>query len=144
MRISDLSSVVCSSDLRSSAMADPAAPATGYVFKPHERPFMPGSPASPDHPVRRKIFYFLIGLYLAIVGGFQNGLLVANLTALQGHLDLTPVAAGWVTVAYNMTNECMSILLYKSLQTIGTPRFVRSGVVDRLIANFLQMFEAGL
>src|SRR3546814_14502379 len=76
---------------RSSAMADPAAPATGYVFKPHERPFMPGSPASPDHPVRRKIFYFLIGLYLAIVGGFQNGLLVANLTAMQGHLDLTPV-----------------------------------------------------
>src|SRR3546814_4967391 len=130
MRISDLSSVVCSSDLRSSAMADPAAPATGYVFKPHERPFMPGSPASPDHPVRRKIFYFLIGLYLAIVGGFQNGLLVANLTAMQGHLDLTPVDAGWVTVAYNMTNACMSILLYKSRQQFGIQRFVRA-VIDR-------------
>ncbi|KAB2856331.1 MAG: MFS transporter, partial [Sphingopyxis terrae] len=90
-------------------MADPAAPAAAggaYVFKPHERPIMPGSPASPDHPVGRKVGYFVIGLYLAIVGGFQNGLLIANLTVLQGHLDLTPADAGWVTVSYNMTNAC--------------------------------------
>ena len=61
-------------------VADPAAPAAAggaYVFKPHERPIMPGSPASPDHPVGRKIGYFVIGLYLAIVGGFQNGLLLS-------------------------------------------------------------------
>ncbi|MGV1684693.1 MFS transporter [Sphingopyxis sp. NJF-3] len=126
-------------------MADPAAPnpTGGYVFKPHERPFMPGSPASPDHPVRRKAFYFLIGLYLAIVGGFQNGLLIANLTAMQGHLDLTPVDAGWVTVAYNMTNACMSILLYKSRQQFGIQRFVRAMMLALLLANFLQLFDAG-
>ena len=41
-----------------------AAAAQPYIFKPHERPFMPGSPASPDHPVRRKVGYFFIGLYL--------------------------------------------------------------------------------
>src|SRR3546814_16194334 len=99
-------------------MADPAASGESgaYVFKPHERPFMPGSPASPDHPAPRKFGYLLIGLYLAIIAGFQNGLLIANLTVLQGHLDLTPVDTGWVTVAYNMTNACMSILLYKSRQ----------------------------
>ena len=113
------------------------------VFKPHERPFMPGSPASPDHPVRRKVGYFFIGLYLAIVGGFTNGLLIANLTSIQGHMDLTPAEGGWVTVAYNMTNACMSILLYKSRQQFGIQRFVRVIMIALLVANFLQLFDAG-
>lgn len=114
-----------------------------YVFKPHERPFMPGSPASPDHPHSRRIAYALIGLFLAIVGGFQNGLLTANLTALQGHFDLTPVESGWVVVSYNMTNACMSILLYKVRQQMGIQRFVRGIMTALLAANFLQLFDAG-
>lgn len=127
-------------------MAEPPAStarAGEYVFKPHERPFMPGSPASPDHPTRRKIGYFLIGVYLAIIGGFTNGLLIANLTTIQGHMDLTPAEGGWVTVAYNMTNACMSILLYKSRQQFGIQRFVRAIMIALLIANFLQLFDAG-
>lgn len=127
-------------------MAEPPAStarAGEYVFKPHERPFMPGSPASPDHPTRRKIGYFLIGVYLAIIGGLTNGLLIANLTTIQGHMDLTPAEGGWVTVAYNMTNACMSILLYKSRQQFGIQRFVRAIMIALLIANFLQLFDAG-
>ena len=127
-------------------MADarpPATPASDYVFKPHERPFMPGSPASPDHPRARKIGYLLIGIYLAIIGGMTNGMLIANLTAIQGHMDLTPAEGGWVTVAYNMTNACMSILLYKSRQQFGIQRFVRAMMVALVVANFLQMFDAG-
>ena len=116
----------------------------GYVFKPHERPFMPGSPASPDHPPGRRVLYALIGIYLAIVGGFQNGLLTANLYALQGHFDLTPVDSGWVVVAYNMTNACMSILLYKVRQQFGIQRFVRGVLLALLVANFLQLFDKGL
>lgn len=117
--------------------------AEGYIFKEHERPFMPGSPATPDHPVRRRIFYILIGLYLALAGGLQNGLLLANLTNLQGSLALTPVEAGWVTVAYNMTSACMSIMLFKSRQHFGVQRFVRFCVTALLIANFIQLFDAG-
>ncbi|MGQ2929745.1 MAG: TonB-dependent receptor domain-containing protein, partial [Sphingopyxis sp.] len=115
----------------------------GYVYKPHERPIMPGSPANPDHPGRRKLFYLFIGFYLAIVGGFQNGLLLANLTALQGHLDLTPVESGWVTAVYSMTNACMSILLFKVRQEFGIQRFVRATMWALLLANFLQLFDAG-
>lgn len=126
------------------AEAQPTAARPGdYVFKPHERPFMPGSPASPDHPVLRKVCYFLIGVYLAMVGGLTNGLLIANLTTIQGHMDLTPAEGGWVTVAYNMTNACMSILLYKSRQQFGIQRFVRAIMIALLVANFLQLFDAG-
>ena len=47
---------------RCSAVADAVRPAHqggDYVFKPHERPFLAGSPATPDHPARRKLGYLL-------------------------------------------------------------------------------------
>lgn len=115
----------------------------GYVFKPHERPFLPGSPATPDHPTRRRLAYFLIGVYLALTGGFQNGLLIANLTSLQGSLALTPVESGWITVAYSATSACMSILLFKARQEFGIQRFVRVAMISLLLANFVQLFDAG-
>lgn len=52
-------------------------------------------------------------------------------------MDLTPAEGGWVTVAYNMTNACMSILLYKSRQQFGLQRFVRVIMIALLVANFL-------
>ncbi|UKK84165.1 MFS transporter [Sphingopyxis sp. BSN-002] len=123
-------------------MAD--ARASGeYVLKPHEQPLIPGSPANPDHPLHRRYFYFAIGLFLGLVSGFQNGLLLANLTLLQSHMGLTPADAGWVTVAYNMTNTCMSILLFKGRQHFGIQRFVRLTMLALVIANFLQLFDAG-
>lgn len=127
-------------------MADPAAssaPRHDYVLKPHEQPLIPGSPATPDHPLRRRQAYFAIGIFLGLVSGLQNGLLLANLTVLQSHMDLTPVDSGWITVAYNMTNACMSILLFKARQHFGIQRFVRVTMIALMIANFVQLFDAG-
>ena len=64
---------------------------TDYQFKPHEQPIMVGSPANPDHPTLRKFCYLLVGILIGITAGFQNGLLVANLSQIQGVLGLTPV-----------------------------------------------------
>lgn len=114
-----------------------------YEFKPHEQPFMPGSPASPDHPNARRVGYFLIGIFLSLVGGAQNGLLLANLTSLQANLALSQVEAGWVTVAYNLTNACMAIMLFKARQEFGIQRFVRMAMWALLLANFVQLFDAG-
>jgi len=124
-------------------MADAATPRHDYVLKPHEQPLIPGSPATPDHPLRRRQAYFAIGLFLGLVSGLQNGLLLANLTVLQGHMDLTPIDSGWITVAYNVTNACMSILLFKARQHFGIQRFVRVTMIALLIANFVQLFDAG-
>lgn len=65
----------------------------GYRFKPHELPILPGSPANPDHPTGRKIVHLLIGVFLGLVGGAQNGFLLANTAAFQGEMALTPVGA---------------------------------------------------
>src|SRR3546814_19602703 len=42
-----------------------------------------------------------------------------------------------------MTNACMSSLLYKSRQQFGIQRFVRAVMLALLLANFLQLFDAG-
>lgn len=109
-----------------------------YQFKPHERPIMVGSPANPDHPTRRKFFYLMIGIFIGLTASFQNGLLVANLSQIQGELGLTPVEGGWISVAYNMTNACITILLYKIRQQFGMSLFSKITMFFLLAATSLQ------
>lgn len=113
--------------------------ATAYQFKPHERPNMPGSPATPDHPTNRRILYGLIGILLALTGGFQNGLLLASLPQVQGQLALTSVEGGWVTAASMMTTTCMSMLLYKVRQQFGLQRFLRLLMVALVVTDAVQL-----
>ncbi|MEN2751188.1 MFS transporter [Psychrobacter sp. FBL11] len=109
-----------------------------YQFKPHEQPFMLGSPATPDHPTRRKVLYLLIGIFIGLTASFQNGLLVANLTQIQGDMGLTPVEGGWISVAYNMTNACITVLLYKIRQQFGMSLFSKITLFFLLSATSMQ------
>jgi len=109
-----------------------------YQFKPHEQPIMVGSPANPDHPARRKVFYLFIGIFVGLTASFQNGLLVANLTQIQGQLGLTPAEGGWISVSYNMTNACITVLLYKIRQQFGMSLFSKITLSFLLAATSLQ------
>lgn len=115
-----------------------------YQYKPHERPSFPGSPGKPDHPVRRKVAYFIIGILLGIVAGLQNGLLTAALPQIQGSLGLTPVEGGMVTAAYYMTYCWMSMLLFKVRQQFGVNRFTHFSILTLLALNTLQLFVTSL
>lgn len=86
---------------------------------------MPGSPATPEHPKRRRTAYFLVGVLLGVAAGFFNGLLVANIQQLQGALALTSVEAGWLSAVYSMTNVCTGMLLIKFRQQFGVTLFAR-------------------
>ena len=114
-------------------------PPVTYTFKSHEQPFMIGSPGVPDHPTRRKVFYTLVGIVLALTGGMQNGLLIAGLPQLQGALALTPTEGGWILVAYNMVNACMSMLLFKCRQQFGLARFIRAIIIALVLCNLIQV-----
>lgn len=96
-----------------------------YVFKPHERPTLPGSPANPDHPARRRLAYLAIGLLIGITGGLGNALVTVNLVFAQGTLGLTPDESAWLTAAYFMTNVTANLLLVKYRQQFGLQPFVR-------------------
>lgn len=115
---------------------------TDYQFKPHEKPIMVGSPANPDHPTSRKFWYLIVGILIGITAGFQNGLLVANLNQIQGEFGLTPVEGGWISVAYNMTNACITVLLYKIRQQFGIALFTKITLPALLFANGLQWFAS--
>lgn len=113
---------------------------TAYQFAPHERPMMPGSPATPDHPTGRRIGYFCTGVLVSLTGGFVNGLLTANLQQIQGSLGLTSVEAGWLTAVYSMSNVCMSLLLIKFRQQFGIQRFTRIFLAAFLLLSTAQLF----
>lgn len=100
-----------------------AAPTAEYEFKPHERPLMPGSPATPDHPAPRRVAYFCVGVLIGLTGGFGNALVVANLNNIQGAFGLYSDEAAWLATVYVMTNVCMSMLLIKARQQFGLQRF---------------------
>lgn len=128
-------------------MAEPPRPlidkADGYAFKPHEMPILPGSPANPDHPPRRKAAYLAIGVFIGLVGGAQNGFQLANTPALQAEFALTPVEAGWMTVAFYATYATMSMLLFRVRQEFGIQLFVRWAMAGLVLANFVQLIGPG-
>ncbi len=105
---------------------------------------MPGSPAMPLQPTYRMAMYLGIGIVLALIGGLQNGFLLANLVALQGDLGMTSVETGWLTAAFSVTNSCGVILLFKVRQQFGIERFVIITVTAFLFANAAQLFNASI
>lgn len=86
---------------------------------------MPGSPATPLHPMPRRVAYAAIGVLLSVTSGLANGLLLANLQPIQGAFGLTAVEAGWLSGAYSISNVCTSFVLLKFRQQFGIQRFTR-------------------
>ncbi|MBL8268038.1 MFS transporter [Steroidobacter sp.] len=114
--------------------------ATAYQFKPHERPMMPGSPASPDHPTARRFGYFAIGVLVAITGAMGNALVSANLQNIQGALGLYSDQAAWMSTVYVMTNVSMSLLLVKFRQQFGLVPFVRIFLAAYILLTASHLF----
>lgn len=111
-----------------------------YEFKSHERPFMPGSPATPEHPQARRLAYLLLGLLFGLAGGFANGLLLANIQQIQGALGFTSTEGGWLMAAYSMTNVCTSLLLIKFRQQFGVTLFARITLPAFALVCLAQLF----
>jgi MFS family permease len=111
-----------------------------YVLKPHERPTLPGSPANPDHPSRRRIGYFAIGALVGITGGLGNALVLVNLNFAQGTLGLYTNESAWLTAAYLMTNATASLLLVKYRQQFGLQPFIRMALVAYALTTLLHLF----
>lgn len=98
---------------------------SGYRFKPHEQPTLPGSPANPDHPSGRRLSYILIGVMIGLTSGLGNALITVNIAFAQGTLGLNSNEAAWLTAAYYMTYTCANLLLVKYRQQFGLQPFIR-------------------
>lgn len=89
------------------------------TLQPHERPMMPGSPATPEHPGRLRAAYAAVGVLVALTGGLGNAMVTANVQNLAGDLGITTTDAAWLPVIFVMTNACMNLLLIKFRQQYG-------------------------
>ncbi len=115
-------------------------PPAEYVFKPHERPTLPGSPANPDHPPGRRRRYFAIGALVGLTGGLGNALTLVNLNFAQGSLGLYSDEATWLTAAYFMTNISANLLLVKYRQQFGLQPFIRYMLAAYALTTVLHLF----
>ena len=111
-----------------------------YVFKPHERPTLPGSPANPDHPDLRRLAYFAIGCLIGITGGLGNALVTVNLNFAQGTLGLNTDESAWLTGAYFMTNVTANLLLVKYRQQFGLQPFIRYTLAAYAATTVMHLF----
>ncbi|WP_394648885.1 MFS transporter [uncultured Sphingomonas sp.] len=94
-----------------------------WDYAPHERPVMPGSPGSPDHPRERQIAYALVAILVGLTSGFGNALVSANTVTLAGALGLDPAEIAWLPTVYVMTNVSINLLLIKFRQQFGLRPF---------------------
>ncbi|MGF6872801.1 MFS family permease [Paraburkholderia sp. MM5477-R1] len=113
---------------------------TDYVFKPHERPTLPGSPYNPEHPRSRRMGYFAIGCLLGITQGLGNALVTVNLNFAQGTLGLFSNEANWLTAAYFMVYVSANLMLVKYRQQFGLQSFIRYTLVVYALITLLHLF----
>ena len=93
------------------------------TLKPHERPALPGSPATPDHSTPWRLAYACVGVLVALTGSLGNAAVTANIPLLAGSLGVTTTEASWLPVVFVMTNACMNLLLVKFRMQYGLRLF---------------------
>jgi MFS family permease len=114
-----------------------------YVFKPNERPTLPGSPFNPEHPMPRRMAYLAIGALIGITSGLGNALVTVNLNFAQGTLGLYTNESAWLTGAYFMANVPANLLLVKYRQQFGLQSFIRYALLGYALSTLLHLFLHG-
>ena len=111
---------------------------------PNEKPLLPGSPSSPDHPTERRVAFLIVGLIVAITGGLGSALVSVNLPYLQGSLGAYPAEIQWLPAAYVMSIVSMNLLLVKFRQQYGLRLFTELFLVLYALATVAHLFVHGL
>ena len=109
-------------------------------WTPDEKPMLPGSPSTPDHPTPLRFAYLAVGFLLTITGGLGNALVTVNLIHLQGVLGAYQTETAWLPAAYVMANVSMNLLLVKFRQQFGLRLFTEFFLVLYALVTFAHLF----
>ncbi|WP_421739027.1 MFS transporter [Caulobacter sp.] len=113
------------------------------TLQPHERPTLPGSPATPDHPLSRRVRYALTGVLVSLTGGLGAAVVSANLPSLAGDLGVSTTEAAWLPIVFVMTNACMNLLLIKFRQQYGLQLFTKLTLTVFVAVTLAHLFING-
>lgn len=109
-----------------------------------EKPMLPGSPSTPNHPTWLRLAYLLVGIVVTLTGGLGNALVTVNLVNLQGALGAYATETAWLPAAYVMTTVSMNLLLVKFRQQFGLRLFTECFLVLYALVTFAHLFVADL
>ena len=109
-------------------------------WAPDEKPMLPGSPSTPNHPAWLRVCYLLVGILVSLTGGLGNALVSVNLVALQGSLAAYATETAWLPAAYVMSNVSMNLLLVKFRQQFGLRLFTEFFLVVYALVTFAHLF----
>ena len=112
-------------------------------WEEHEKPAMPGSPASLVHTVPVRVAYACVAVLIGLTGGLGNGLLTASLSSIQGQLGLTTAQATWLPASYVMVNVTANLLVFKFRQQYGIRLFAELGLGLYALVTLLHLFVQG-
>lgn len=93
--------------------------ASSYVFRPEERPNVPGSPQVPSHPPARRAGYVGVALLMALTATFGNALVNVNVANLAGTGGMYVEQASWLPAIYVAVSACANLLLVKARSQFG-------------------------
>jgi MFS family permease len=113
---------------------------TPRQWAPDEKPLLPGSPSTPNHPTWLRFAYLFVGILVTLTGGLGNALVTVNLINLQGALGAYTTETAWLPAAYVMTNVSMNLLLVKFRQQFGLRLFTEFFLVLYALVTFGHLF----
>lgn len=115
---------------------DPYAP---REWAAGEKPMLPGSPSTPQHPSHKRIAFGIIGLLISITGALSNALVTANITNLQGVFGAYSNEIAWLPAVYVMGNISINLLLVKFRQQFGLRAFTEAFLVLYVLVSFFHL-----
>jgi len=110
------------------------------TLKPHERPMLPGSPATPDKSLPLRLAFAGVGLLVTLTGSLGNAVVTTNIQSLAGDLGVTTNEAAWLPVMFVMFNACMNLILIKFRQQYGLRLFTQIFLSVYLAVAFANLF----
>ncbi|MGN6208254.1 MFS transporter [Asticcacaulis sp.] len=110
-----------------------------YVFAPHERPTMPGSPYAPSHPVRRKVGYVIVAIIMAMAASLSNAIVSVNTQPLSGSMGVTTTEVTWLLAVYVAFNASANLLLIKARMQFGIPPVMRTLLWPYILLVFSEL-----
>lgn len=118
---------------------DNANPYAPREWAPGEKPMLPGSPSTPQHPTHKRIAFGIVGLLICITGALSNALVTANLTNLQGVFGAYSNEIAWLPAVYVMGNISINLLLVKFRQQFGLRVFTEAFLLLYVLVAFFHL-----
>lgn len=110
-----------------------------YVFLPHERSPLPGSPHTPLLSGQRRVWHGLVGVVAGLGAGLGNAVVTTNQTAVGAGLGLTSTEVMWLPVTYVALNASANLFLVRGRLHFGIP-----AITHGLLLLYALMAFAGL